>query len=306
METDPERTVLIMGTGAMACLFAARLASADIPVLMYGTWPQGLQALQSTGVRIIDSTGNEYAYPVRVVSPQKECIGALNALVLVKSWQTQRAAHQLAECLDPGGIALTLQNGVGNREILAKALGAKRVSLGVTSLGATLLGPGRVVQAGEGVITLSSQPLLTNLSNLLRSAGFLIETEPDPTALLWGKLVINAAINPLTALLRVNNGELLARSNARLLLHAIVQEAASVAIAQGIRLPYPDPVVATENIARRTAANHSSMLQDVLRGAPTEVDAICGAIIHTGEIHNVPTPTIRAIWQLVKSLQPED
>ncbi len=195
---------------------------------------------------------------------------------------------------------------MGNREKLAKILGAKRVSLGVTTLGATLLGPGRVKQAGEGVISLSAHPLLSPLINLMRSAGFVIESEPDPTALLWGKLVINAAINPLTALLRVPNGELLARSNARALLQAIVREAASVAIAQGIRLPYPDPVVATETIARRSAANRSSMLQDVLRGAPTEIDAICGAIIHAGELTGVPTPIVRTIWQLVKSLEPEE
>ena len=226
------------------------------------------------------------------------------ALFLVKSWQTPRAARQLADCLAQDGVVLTLQNGMGNRETLAKVLGAKRVTLGVTTIGATLLGPGRVKQAGEGMISLSAHSLLSPLVNLMRSAGFVIETEPDPTALLWGKLVINAAINPLTTLLRVPNGELLTRSSARALLQAIVREAASVAIAQGIRLPYPDPVIATETIARRTADNRSSMLQDVLRGAPTEIDAICGAIVQAGEMTNVPTPIIRTMWQLIQSLQP--
>lgn len=306
MSFDPAQTVLIMGTGAMACLFAARFSAAGIPVLMYGTWPEGLQALRSVGVRLIDETGEELAYPVQVVSELNQCVGARHAMVLVKSWQTQRAARQLADCLVPDGVALTLQNGVGNREILVKSLGAKRVSLGVTTIGATLLGPGRVRQAGEGVISLSAHPLIAPLSTMLRSAGFVIEIEPDPTALLWSKLVINAAINPLTALLKVNNGELLSRSSARTLLQAIVREAASVAIAQGIRLPYPDPVVAAEAIARRTSANRSSMLQDVLRGAPTEIDAICGAIVKAGEMTNVPTPIIRTVWQLVRALQPEE
>lgn len=306
MSFDPEKSVVIMGTGAMACLFAARLSAAEIPVWMYGTWIEGLQALRSVGVRLIDSKGEETTYPVQVVSSPDDCKGALNTLFLVKSWQTQRAARQLAECLAPEGVVLTLQNGMGNREKLAKVLGAKRVSLGVTTIGATLLGPGRVKQAGEGVISLGHHSLLSPLTNLLRSAGFVIETEPDPTALLWGKLVINAAINPLTSLLRIPNGEILARSNAHALLQAIAREAAAVAIAQGIRLPYPDPVVATETIARRTAENRSSMLYDVLRGAPTEIDAICGAIVQAGEMTGVPTPIIRTVWQLVKSLEPED
>jgi 2-dehydropantoate 2-reductase len=238
-----------------------------------------------------------------VVEQPEDCKGIRYSLVLVKSWQTERAARQLSGCLDPEGVALTLQNGMGNQEKLAQVLGAKRVSLGVTTIGATLLGPGRVAQAGEGVISLSTYPLLAPLVNLLRSASFVIENEPDTNALLWGKLVINAAINPLTALLRVDNGQLLARSSARFLMQAAVREAASVAVAQGIRLPYPDPVIATESIARRTATNRSSMLQDVLRGAPTEIDAICGAIVQAGEMTGVPTPIIRTLWQLVRSLE---
>ena len=148
MSYDPNNSVLIMGTGAMACLFAARLSAADVPVFMYGTWPEGRHALQTAGVRLVSETGEEHAYPVQVISQPVDCPGSRYALVLVKSWQTQRAARQLADCLAPNGMALTLQNGVGNREALSKALGAKRTSLGVTTIGATLLGPGRVREAG--------------------------------------------------------------------------------------------------------------------------------------------------------------
>lgn len=306
MKSDPLQAILIMGTGAMACLFAARLSAAGIPVWMYGTWKEGLHALQTNGVRLIDENGIEHTYPVRVVARPAECAGMRYALVLVKSWQTQRAANQLAGCLAKDGLALTLQNGVGNREMLAQVLGSLRVTLGVTTIGATLLEPGVVRQAGEGVISLSAHPGLSPFMNLLRLAGFLIESEPDPNGLLWGKLVINAAINPLTALLRVKNGEILRRPAARALLQSTVREAAAVAVAQGIRLPYPDPVIAAETIARRTAANRSSMFQDVLRGAPTEIDAICGTIVQTGEKLGVPTPTIRTLWHLIHAIQSEE
>jgi 2-dehydropantoate 2-reductase len=137
---------------------------------------------------------------------------------------------------------------------------------------------------------------------MLRKAGFLVENDPDPNVLLWGKLVINAAINPLTALLRVPNGEILKRPTARSLMVSVAREVAAVAVAQGIRLPYPDPVVATETIARRTANNRSSMLMDVERGAPTEIDAICGAVIRAGEQVGVPTPANLTVWQVVKAL----
>lgn len=302
MSSNPPASVLIVGTGAMACLFAARLTSFGISVTMLGSWPAGLQALRQSGVTLVEADGQEHNHPVKVAEQAAECAGARLALVLVKSWQTERAARQLADCLQADGVALTLQNGLGNREKLAETLGVSRVALGVTTLGANLIAPGRVRSGGEGTITLGEHPRLSGLTGLLRSSGFAVETSPDADSLLWGKLVINAAINPLTALLGVPNGELLRRPTARAVMAAAAQEATAVAMAQGMRLPFADPVTAVENVAARTAANRSSMLQDVSRGAPTEIDAICGAIVEAGERFGVPTPINRTLWQLVKAL----
>jgi 2-dehydropantoate 2-reductase len=249
--------------------------------------------------------GPEQAYPVRVVEDPATCRGGHHALVLVKSWQTARAARQLAECLAEDGVALTLQNGLGNYETLSETLGPKRAALGVTTSGANLVAPGLVRAAGEGVITVNVHARLKPLADLMRKAGFVVETVPDASALVWGKLVINAAINPLTALLGVPNGALLERPSARRMLGIVAREAAGVAVARGVPLPYPDPVVAVESIARRTAPNRSSMLQDVSRGAPTEIDAINGEIVRAGEVHSVPTPINRTLWLLVSALARE-
>ena len=137
-----KQPILIAGTGALATLFAARLSGNGHPITMLGSWQNGLRALLKYGARLVDAEGRERAYPVEVTSNPADCKGARFALVLVKSWQTERVAMQLAECLAEGGLALTLQNGMGNREILARALGLPRVALGVTTTGATLLGPG--------------------------------------------------------------------------------------------------------------------------------------------------------------------
>lgn len=305
MPPDSRDQLLVVGTGAMACLFSARLAASGLSVTMLGSWSQGLQALQRDGVCVVDASGQESAYPVRAIADPGDCGVVRYALVLVKSWQTPRAAQQLAKCLEAGGLALTLQNGLGNREQLAQILGDERVALGVTTAGATLLGPGRVRPVGEAVVTLSAHPRLSPLADALQAAGFIIDTAPDATALLWGKLVINAAINPPTALLGVLNGELLERPPARRLMQSVARESAVVASAQGIRLPYPDPVDAVETVARRTAANRSSMLQDVQRRAPTEIDAICGAIVQAGERSGVLTPINQTLLYLVKSLAPD-
>jgi len=161
---------------------------------------------------------------------------------------------------------------------------------------------GLVRAGGEGIISLRRDPVPGPIEAALRSAGFNVHGVDDTQSLVWGKLVINAAINPLTALLNVTNGELLNRPAARELMGRLAREAAGVAGLENVTLPFADPVAAAEEVARKTAANHSSMLQDVLRGAPTEIDAICGAVVVRGEAHGFDVPVNRTCWGLVRAL----
>jgi len=292
--------LLIAGTGAMACYFGARLAPyADVTLL--GTWSEGLQAVRRDGIRV-DSNGHTKTMEVNAESDLKHGTKVRHALVLVKSWQTERAAGQLARYLEEDGVALTLQNGLGNLEKLEAALGAGRVALGVTTLGVTLIGPGHVRLGGDGPIYLAPHARLDGLESLLEQAGFALERVDDLQSLQWGKLMVNTGINPLTALLKVTNGELLELPQACEVMAAAARETAAVAAARGIRIPYADITARVIEVARQTTSNRSSMLQDVLRGAPTEIDAICGAVTQIGEQLGIPTPVNRLLWQLVRSL----
>ncbi len=296
--------ILIIGTGALATLFAARLAEHGHDITMLGTWEAGLEALRREGARLVDPAGRAHAFRVHATSDPREVPASKYALVLVKSWQTERVARRLTKCLAEAGLAITLQNGLGNDEILARSLGRERVAVGVTTTGATLLGPGLVRPGGEGVISLEAHPRMGVMEPALKDAGFSVEVVADARSLVWGKLVVNAAINPLTALLRIPNGELLNRPAARLVMKALASEAAAVASAQRVRLPFTDPLQAAEMVARKTAANYSSMFQDVRRGAPTEIDAICGAVARTGKKTGIPTPVNHVCWQLVQAMVP--
>jgi 2-dehydropantoate 2-reductase len=296
---SPQPSVLIAGSGAMACLFGARLSDhADVTLL--GTWPEGVAALQRHGIRL-EAGGMETRHSVRVRSDPVDCRGARFALVLVKSWQTERTGAMLAECLVRDGVALTLQNGLGNLELLRDALGQERAALGVTTMGATLVGPGAVRVGGSGPTYVARHPRLAPYLDLLRQAGFDVEQEDDLASVQWGKLAVNAGINPLTALLRVPNGDLVVDDHARAILGEAAREAAAVAAALGIRLPYWDAAARAEDVARHTAGNRSSMLQDILRGAPTEIDAINGAVAEAGERLKVPTVVNRTLWRLVRA-----
>ncbi len=296
------KSILVAGTGALATLFAARLGAAGCQVSMLGSWPNGLRALAKEGARIVTDDGRVQASPVHATSDPEEVRGAQFALVLVKAWQTAEVAERLSRCLAPDGLAVTLQNGFGNRERLEEALGPGRVAIGSTTTGATLLGPGLVRPGGEGVVTLERRPGIPFLAGALRSAGFKVRLSGNVLSLLWGKLVINSAINPLTALLRVTNGELLNRPAARRLMAGLAGEAAAVARAERVPLPFQNPVRAAEQVARKTAGNHSSMFQDIQRGMPTEIDAICGVVTREGASHGIPTPLNAACWELVRAL----
>jgi 2-dehydropantoate 2-reductase len=294
--------LLIVGSGALATLFAARLSAAGVNITMLGSWPEGLAALRKSGARLNDRDRQI----VQVTDNPADCRGAKFALILVKSWQTGTISRQLADCLADDGLAVTLQNGLGNDTILSNALGLRRVSRAVTTLGATMLAPGQVRSGGEGVVTLEAHSALSGLGEMLRLAGFDVSIVEKIEPVVWGKLIINAAINPLTALLRVKNGDLLTNSPARTLMGELAGEAAQVAKALDVTLPFLDIVGAVEEVALRTAENVSSMLQDVLRGAPTEVEAINGAIVRMGEQKGVEAPVNRTICSLVKALPVRD
>jgi 2-dehydropantoate 2-reductase len=295
-------SILIVGTGALACLFAARFSAVGIPVTMLGTWQEGIDVLRSQGVCLVDGEGSKHFYKVRVVTDPEECLDVELALALVKSWQTERAASQLQSCLSAQGQVLTLQNGLGNREKLGHVLGIDRVFQGITTLGGTLLGPGLVRSGGDGFISIEAHPKLARLSEFFQQAHFAVQKTVEIEPLIWGKLAVNAAINPLTAILDVPNGDLLKSRSSKKLMGLAAIEVEKVAKATGIHLPFDDVVEAVEEVVQRTARNYSSMLQDMRRGAPTEIEAINAAVVRTADRVGKSAPVNQTLYLIVKSM----
>ncbi|MCA9896672.1 MAG: 2-dehydropantoate 2-reductase [Ardenticatenaceae bacterium] len=298
--------IAIVGVGAMGCLFGARLSQVA-EVMLVGHWPAQLTALRERGLRFIGPDGRFQTIPLAATDNPQTAAPADLALILVKSYQTAQAAETAQQLLSPNGVALTLQNGVGNLEQLTAVLGPNRANLGITSEGAVLLEPGVVRHAGSGHTTIADVVGTAvppqEIVDLFEAAGFATSLSANVDGLVWGKLAINAGINPLTAVLQVPNGFLAENANARALMTLAAQEVAAVAAAQNIALPFADAAAQALAVAQATASNHSSMRQDLMNGRPTEIEAICGAVVAAGQRLGVATPVNLVLQTAVRQAE---
>ena len=297
--------IAILGVGALGCLFGARL-SRHADVTLIGHWPQQIDALRA-GLRYVHPDGREDVIPLCVSHGTGSVPPCDVVLILTKASQIETSAREAAQVLAPGGVAITLQQGLGNRAIRASAVGDERAAQGVTLQAASLREPGLMVYGGEGPTHLAERtpgdPVIHEVGALLERSGCETHVVADVDALLWAKLVVNASINPLTAILRVQNGVLLGSAWAHDLMVEAAREVAAVAAAQSVALPFADAGVYAERAAEMAALNRSSMLQDVLRGAATEIEMINGAVMRLGAASGIETPAVRTLYRLVKALE---
>ncbi len=227
------------------------------------------------------------------------------AIVCTKTFGTGWAAEQSARVLAPGGLALTIQNGLGNLETLAARIGAERAAAGVIYVGAALRPDRSLFATGPGRVELGNDPRLDELARALEDGGMTVARVPDPLRSVWQKLLVNAAMNPTSAVFRLTNGELVDHSAAGPLADGIAREVARVATASGLPIADDDAVAAWRRIASALGDNRSSMLQDVEGGRRTEVEAINGAVADRGERVGVQAPLNRAFTILVAAFHPD-
>jgi 2-dehydropantoate 2-reductase len=296
---------LIVGPGAMGCLFAARLKKAGHEVTLLDHIEQRAGLINKHGIRVEGILG-EYTVDVPTVTG-KIPVEPDVAVICVKANETRKAAEDIRPLIGPKAYVLTLKNGMGNIEILQEVFGRQRALGGVTAEGATLLGDGNVRHAGQGDTRFGSEaPVGAALADMVAAfndAGFKTQSADNVSSLIWGKLIVNVGINALTAITRLKNGRLPDVAGTRAVMEKAVNEAVAVSKAKGIDLPYKDPLGRVVEVCRATAANIASMLQDVLKQDITEVGFINGAIVREGKALGIPTPVNETLTCLVQAIQ---
>ncbi len=200
---------------------------------------------------------------------------------------------------------ILLMNGMGNREAFLKSgLDPARLQEGITSLGVLLAGEGRMELKGRGKTVLQNGIGPEDrqfLEKRFSEKGFEIEFSPDFQRHQFLKLLVNATINPITALTRQQNGVVLSPA-LKSTVQAVVAEAVAIAEAEGLAIPEKEALELVLSVAEKTAANTSSMLQDVLRGRKTEIEAINGYIFRRAEEHGIAAPVNETLYGMVKSI----
>lgn len=252
-------------------------------------------------------------YDLAVTQNPAEIFPCDLAIVLVKSYRTEIAAKQIAHFLAEDGLVISLQNGLGNADILAETLGEARVTQGTTILGASLPQPGWVKFAGLGATVLGTSPKLSAenktklewLKDVLERVNAKTSLSDNIESLIWGKLVVNCAVNPVAGLLNLTNGELLEHAETRHLMEAVAEEVVKTATAAGIKLPFLPEQAAAQAMraAEVNAHNICSMLQDLRRNRLTEIEAINGAVVKMAEKLGLEVPVNRTLTELIRVRQ---
>lgn len=303
-----------MGAGAMGGLFGGMLTRAGHDVWLIDNHKQRAEKINREGLIIEASKALESREPKQEIIKIKSTTdpGELGAcelvIIFVKAYDTEEAARNSLPLTGKKTVWLTLQNGMGNIEKMGKIVGKDRVVAGITYQGATVLEPGRIRHAGCGKTVMGEiygkgSERIKSISDIFNQAGIETEISDNIQGVLWGKLLINAVINPLTAIIREKNGQLLESPLLKETMKLIAEEAVRVPLKKGIRLPYQKVFEKVEESCYASRDNISSMLQDILKKKRTEVDFINGAIVSEAEKIGIPTPLNRALWNLIKFLE---
>lgn len=304
--------IVIVGSGAIGRLFGSFLVRGDNEITLIDIDQNTLDALQTKGIGLLDRDSEHpeevQLFPVNAFSSAKSLTEADLVLLLVKSQATQVAVQDVAHLISDSCPLLCIQTGLGNFETARNIVPEKNILLGITFMSGTALSDGRVKKGGfaktyigekNGAIT----PRLEAIDKVFNQCGIDTQMVKRIFGRLWCKVIIFAAINPVSAIIQVPNGSLTSKAESVSLMRRLLDEGRAVADAKGIDLVCDDLYELLEEVCSTSSNNLSSMLQDVLNEVATEIDAQNGEICRYAEETGIKVPTHQTILELIKLLE---
>ena len=298
--------ICVIGCGAVGSLFAAHLAQAgEAEVWAYDVWKEHTDAIRKHGLRL--SGAAEFTAQVKATCDPKDLPRCDYGIVATKAIHTRSAIAQVARIFDQNSAVCSVQNGVGNEEIIAEQV--KFVIRGTTFPAGHPVAPGHIgydikgdTWIGPFEPTHTAMEKVEELAGLMTRSGMNTIALKDARGAQWTKLIFNASTNPVGALTLLHHGAATRFTPTAQLFNDLISEGEAVARKLGIEL-HGDPRQLVQKGANAPGKHRASMLQDVLAKRQTEVDFMNGAIVQWGEKVGVPTPLNKALWQLIKGLE---
>ena len=298
--------ICVIGCGAVGSLFAAHLAKAgEAEIFAYDVSREHVDAINASGLRL--SGEADFTARLKASSDAKALPRCDYGIVATKAVHTRSAIAQTAHLFDQNSAVCSVQNGVGNEEIIAEQV--KYVIRGTTFPAGHVVAPGHVgydikgdTWIGPFEPTNTPYEKVEELAGVLSRSGMNTVAMRDARGAQWTKLIFNAGTNPVGALTGLHHGAATFFPPTGELFNSLIDEGLAVAKALGIEL-HNDPKQMVKKAANAPGKHKASMLQDVLAKRQTEVDFMNGAIVQWGEKLGVPTPLNRAVWALVKGLE---
>ncbi len=318
--TAPPGPVAVMGAGSVGCFVGGRLQAAGVEVRFIGR-PRLLDDLSRHGLTLSD-----LEQPARTLAAAQLQLhdsprpGAALVLLCVKSGATGEAAAQLAGVLAPGTPVLSLQNGIHNADVARQAAPGTLVLPGMVPFNVAETGPGHFHRGTTGQLAAQDHPALRPWLPWFAAAGLPLQLHADLRPLQWAKLLLNLN-NPVNALSGLPLRAQLLDRDCRVVLAALQDEALAALSSAGIEPPRLTPLpprllprvlrlptwlfqrVATRML-RIDGQARSSMADDLARGRPTEVDAICGAVVRLARAHGLQAPLNERLVSLLSQPSP--
>ena len=298
--------ICIVGCGAVGSLFAAHLArSGQHEVWAYDVSRAHVDAINRAGLRL--SGAADFTAKLRATADAAQLPPCDYGIVATKAIHTHTAIAQTAHAFGPKSAVVSVQNGVGNEEIIAEHV--RHVIRGTTFPAGHIIEPGHVGfdikgDTWMGPFEPAATPMakVEELAAVITASGMNTLALPDARGAQWTKLIFNAAANPVGALTGLHHGAATRFAPTGELFNALIAEGEAVANALGITL-HGDPRALVQKGANAPGKHKASMLQDVLAGRQTEVDFMSGAIVKAGAQRGIPTPLNHAMWALIKGLE---
>ena len=301
--------IAIVGTGAMGSLFASHLADTDAEVWAFDVWREHIEAIRRDGL-IVHRDGGARSVRLHATSEPSDA-GACDAvMVFVKYGQTAAALEAARPMIGPATTIVTLQNGIGNLDIIRAAYPQNPVAFGLTTLTCELIGAGHIEASykGRGETYLwpsDGRPTGTmeQLCALMNQGGINTALEPQIELKIWKKLVVNCCLNTMCAIVNQNVGQAVADPSVWPFLDGVVDEIAAAARLKNVPMAADEARAFLRSVADEARTHEPSMLIDIRNGRKTEIDCLNGAVLRICEQHGVAAPRNQALYAMIRAIE---